>query len=208
MKIDRQLANRALAAVGQPELSAEDKSSKAYLMIKKFYLSTMLESLETVKWTSAKKRAVLEKADIENHTDFSKSFYLPIDCGKIVELTDKSFYIVEGKILYTDSVNPVLVYVTNGKISGEKVQEKKDAAEAAGLTFDEEFPEYDPPEYEAMFYQAFELRLASKLALELSGQPQLHQMLLQEAAMIEMAGYRNSLTLSAGKKKGKDWWVG
>ena len=50
---------------------------------------------------------------------------------------------------------------------------------------DDDFPDYDPPEYEAMFYQAFELRLASKLALELSGKLELHKMLLQEATIID-----------------------
>lgn len=208
MKIDRQVANRALAAVGQPEMPEEDKSSKSYLMIKKFYLSTLLEGLERAKWTSAKKRARLEKAVIENYTDFDNGFYLPIDCGNIIALSDKSFYLVEGKILYTNSTNPILVYVTNGKISEEKVREKKAAYETAGLAFDEEFPDYDPPEYEALFYRAFELRLASKLALELSGKPQLHQMLLQEAALFEQEGYRNSKTLSAGKHKGNQWWIG
>ena len=195
MNIDRALANRALAAVGQSELDSADTSSKAYLMVKKFYLTTMLESLETASWTSGKKRKVLEKAAIDNYTDFAGAYRLPIDCGKIIELTDKSFYIVEGNILYTDSNEPVLVYVTNGRIP-----------EGTGNP-DEDFPDYAPPEYEAMFYQAFELRLASKFALELSGKPDLHRMLLQEAAMIEAAGYRNSKTLSAGKKKGKQWWI-
>ena len=71
MNIDRALANRALAAVGQSELDSADTSSKAYLMVKKFYLTTMLESLETASWTSGKKRKVLEKAAIDNYTDFA-----------------------------------------------------------------------------------------------------------------------------------------
>ena len=196
MNIDRALANRALAAVGQSELDSTDTSSKAYLMVKKFYLTTMLESLETAAWTSGKKRKPLEKASFDNYTEFAGAYRLPVDCGKIIGLTDKSFYIVEGKILYTDSNEPILVYVTNGRLP--------DGMEKS----DDDFPDYDPPEYEAMFYQAFELRLASKFALELSGEPGLHQMLLQEAAMIEAAGYRNSKTLSAGKKKGKSWWIG
>lgn len=208
MKIDRNLANRALGAVGQPALQNDDKESKAYLLVKKFYLSTMLESLESIPWTSGKKRALLEKIDGENYTDYSGAYALPIDCGKIIELKDKSYYIVEGKTLYTDAAEAVLIYITNGKITKEKVEEKKQAAALLGLPFDEEFPDYDPPEYEAFFYQAFELRLASKLALELSGKPQLHQMLLQEAAMIELAAYNNTKALSAGKKKGNSWWIG
>ena len=196
MNIDRALANRALGAVGQPELNPADKTSKAYLLVKKFYLSTMLESLEMAAWTSGKKRKLLEKASVDNYTDFAEAYRLPIDCGKIIELTDKSFYIVEGNILYTNSGQPVLLYVTNGRL-----------ADGTGNP-DDDFPDYAPPEYEAMFYQAFELRLASKLALELSGKPDLHRMLLQEAAMMEVAGYRNSKTLSAGKKKGNQWWIG
>ena len=146
MNIDRALANRALAAVGQSELNSADTSSKAYLMVKKFYLTTMLESLETASWTSGKKRRVLEKAAIDNYTDFAGAYRLPIDCGKIIELTDKSFYIVEGNILYTDSNDPVLLYVTNGRIP-----------EGTGNP-DDDFPDYAPPEYEAMFYIAIPRR--------------------------------------------------
>lgn len=195
MNIDRQLANRALSAVGEPQLHETDTTSKSFLLVKKFYLPTMLESLEMVPWTSGKKRKKLEKDLSENYTDYSGAFKLPIDCGKIIELKDKSYYIVEGKTLYTDSSDAVLLYITNGKLPKEKEKPYDD------------FPDYDPPEYEAMFYQAFELRLASKLALELSGKPQLHTMLLQEAAMIEEAAYRNTKTLSAGKKKGNSWWI-
>nr|DAD70569.1 MAG TPA: tail tubular protein [Podoviridae sp. ctvSF8] len=195
MNIDRQLANRALSAIGEPQLNETDKESKSFLLVKKFYLPTMLESLEMIPWTSGKKRARLEKDLSENHTDYSGAFKLPIDCGKIIELKDKSYYIVEGKTLYTDAAEAVLLYITNGKLQ-----------EGMG-NVDDDFPDYDPPEYEAMFYQAFELRLASKLALELSGKPELHKMLLQEAAMIEEAAYRNTKTLSAGKKKGNSWWT-
>ena len=206
MRIDRALANRALSAVGQPELQEGDKVSKSYLLIKKFYLSSMLEALEIIPWTSGIKRESLKKLDIENNTDYGGAYSLPIDCGKIVGLKDKSYYIVEGQVLYTDGSKPVLIFVTNGKISKEKVKDKKDAAQSAGIPFDEEYPEYEPPEYEALFYQYLELKIASKLALELSGKPQLHQMLLQEMAIIEQAAYRNTKSLSAGKLKGNDWW--
>ncbi len=205
MYIDRKLANRALGACGEAEIKDDDYSSRAYLLIKKHYLTTMLESLERVVWTSGKKRVRLEKSDIENLTDYSTAYNLPIDCGKIIELKDKSYYLVEGQILYTDG-DAVLIYITNGKITAEKVEAKKQAAELAGLEFNEEFPFYDPPEYEAHFYSAFELRLAAKLALELSGKPELHNMLLQEAIMAEEIGYRNTKAQSAGKKKGHDWW--
>lgn len=194
MNIDPDLANRALSAVGQSRLQEGDKSSKSYLLIKKFYLQTMLESLEMIPWTSGKRRAKLIKADIENYSDFSSVYRLPPDCAKIMELTDKSYYIVEGKLLYTDAIDPILVYITNGRLpEGQEIST-------------DDYPEYKKTEYEAMFYQAFELRLASKIALELSGKEKLHQMLLQEAAVIEEAAYRNTKTLSAGRKSGKEWW--
>lgn len=194
MNIDRELANRALSAVGEPCLQEGDKSSKAFLLVKKFYLSTMLESIETTAWTSGRKRKRLEKSTAENLTGFAQGYVLPLDCGKIVELKDKSYYIVEGRTLYTDGAEPVLIYITNGRL------------ESGSGNADEDFPDYAPPEYEAMFYAVFELRLASKLALELSGKAELHRILLQEAAMIEAVGYRNSKTLSAGKKSGNPYW--
>lgn len=195
MNIDRDLANRALGAVGEPSLAEGDTSSKAYKLIKKCYISTMLESLEAARWTSARTRKSLTRQVGENLTHFAFRYHLPLDCANIIGLDDKSYYIVEGRSLYTDCAAAVLVYITNGRVSGENVQA------------DDDFPDYAPPVYEALFYRAFELRLASKIALELSGKEKLHQMLLQEAILFETAGYRNSKTMSAGKQNGKDWWV-
>ena len=195
MNIDIELANRALGSVGQSALQADDTGSKSYLLIKKFYLQTMLESLETVAWTSGKKRAKLTKIAGENYSSFGASYKLPIDCAKIIELADKSYYIVEGTVLYTDATEAVLVYVGNGRL------------EAGNEIDGDDFPDYKPPVYEAMFYRSFELRLASKIALELSGKEKLHQMLLQEAMVVEEAAYRSTKTQSAAKKRGNDWWV-
>ena len=195
MNIDRELANRALGAVGQSALMAGDTSSKSYLLIKKWYVSTMNESLEMIPWTSARKRQALVKAAVENYSDYSLVYNLPVDCVKIISLGDNGFYIVEGRFLYTDTNDAILIYNTNGKV------------EAGDEIDTDDFPDYKPPVYEAMFYRSFELRLASKIALELSGEHGLYQMLLQEAMIVEEAAYRNTKTQSAGKKRGNDWWV-
>ncbi len=206
MRINTDIANRALGLCGQSSLTVGDKASKPYVMVKKHYLSTFLESLEAIAWTSGKRRAVLKEAAGENLSGYAHAFVLPLDCGKIIELKDKSYYIVEGNTIYTDGQG-ILIYITNGKISGEAVENKKQAADAAGIPFDEEFPEYEPPLYEALFWASFELRLASKFALELSGDANLHQMLLNEAMMQEQAAYRATKTRSAGKKSGNAWWI-
>ncbi len=206
MRIDRDRANRTLGLCGQSSLSPEDKTSKPYVVVKKHYLSTFLESLEAVAWTSGKRRARLEVFTGENLTNYANAFILPLDCGKIIELKDKSYYITEGTILYTDGEG-ILIYITNGKISAAAVEKKKQDAEAAGIPFDEEFPEYEPPAYESLFWASFELRLASKFALELSGDAKLHQMLLNEAMFQEQAAYRATKTRSAGKKSGNAWWI-
>lgn len=195
MNIDRELANRALGAVGQSALPADDTGSKSYLLIKKWYVSTMNESLEMIPWTSAKTRKMLVKAAVENYSDYSLVYNLPVDCAKIISLKDNGFYIVEGRYLYTDSPDAVLIYNTNGKLEA--------STEIPG----DDFPDYKPPVYEAMFYRSFELRLASKIALELSGKEKLYQMLVQEAMLAEEAAWRNTKTQSAGKKRGNDWWV-
>ncbi len=206
MHIDRNIANRALGACGEAELEDDDFYSRAYLLIKKYYLNTMLECLEHVVWFSGKRRARLENSDIENLTDYASAYTLPIDCAKIIDLKDKSFYLVEGNILYTDG-EPILIYITNGKISDEAVEAKKKSYEDKGLEFTEEFPDYDPPEYEAHFYKAFILNLAAKLVLELSGKAELHNMLLNEALMAEEVGYQNTKAQGAGKQKGNEWWT-
>jgi hypothetical protein len=195
MNIDLNVANRALSRTGQQAIPATDTSSKSYLMIKKHYLSTVLEALAEYAWTSAKKRATLTAATGENLTEWQFSFVAPIDCAQPLQLQDNEYFVLEGSILYTDAPSAHLLYITNGRVPV-----------ASNITTDI-YPEYSLPELEPKFWEYIETRLAAKLALELSGKNELYQLLYNDAALIGQSASRASATSSAAKKNGSAWWL-
>jgi hypothetical protein len=76
-------------------------------------------------------------------------------------------------------------------------------------TADDDWPEYDPPIYEPQFYTYMQYLLASKIALRMSGNAQLSQMMLQEAAVWETAAMQNTTNndRSAQKDRNQTWWT-
>jgi hypothetical protein len=119
MNVDIALVNRALQAIGQAPISEADRTANnsTWLTAKDYYLDTMLESLEEVEWTSAKRRRELIPAGmpIQDNAEFSFAYNIPIDCAKPIELDDNEPYRIEADILYTDAKPARLLYVSNGK---------------------------------------------------------------------------------------------
>ena len=71
----------------------------------------------------------------------------------------------------------------------------------------EDYPDYAAPEYEAKFYEYVEKKLAAKFAVKLSGQPQLHARLFQEALLIKHEAVDASRAGRAAKLKESPWWA-
>jgi hypothetical protein len=120
MNADLAFVNRALLNVGNAPLSAEEcaqADNAAWAAVKAFYLSTMLESLQEVPWTSAKRRRFLAptRKPHKGNAGYPRAFDLPIDCAKPLELEDKAYFVLEGGLLYTASPAPALLYVSNGR---------------------------------------------------------------------------------------------
>lgn len=121
MIINRELVNRALLKAGQTVLTEADieNNSEAWKTVKEFYLSTMLETLTRTPWTSAKTRARLELTEgADNLSVYANMYTLPVDCARALKLNSGEPFIVEDKYLYTNDENPILLYITNGKIDG------------------------------------------------------------------------------------------
>jgi hypothetical protein len=70
----------------------------------------------------------------------------------------------------------------------------------------EDYPDYRPPRYEPKFYEYIQKTLAAKFAMKISGQPQLHVQLLQEAMLIRQEAVNASMSAGAAKLKPKKWW--
>lgn len=118
MNIDRKLCARAFDKAGEQPITEEEwgeiPEGNRVRLIKDIYHSTILEALAGTEWTSQKKRAKLVISEDENLTEYNYAYILPKDCAKPCALFDEGKYIVEGNILYTNSFDAILIYVTNG----------------------------------------------------------------------------------------------
>jgi len=71
---------------------------------------------------------------------------------------------------------------------------------------EEDYPDYAALDYEPKFFEYIEKRLAAKLAMKLSDQPQLYAQLLQEAQLIKQEAVIASRAGRAAKVKENPWW--
>lgn len=197
MNIKRDLVNRALAKAGQNPLADADIENKSltYETVKLFYLSTMLETLSTTDWTEAKTRKKLVETEEENLTTYAHKYLLPIDCSKPLQIQDNDLFIIESIYLYTNRDDAVLQYITNGKIEKEE-----------DFLLEDDFPEYKDLIYGDAFWQYIETRLASKIALKITGDIQLYQLLFSESQLLETEAQKISRSQSRSKPKGNPYW--
>jgi hypothetical protein len=119
MKLDCALVNRALLNLGMEPITPADREAEneAWRTAKAFYLQTMLEALEQVEWTSAKRRRELTPAPAPHlkNADFAYAYDLPLDCAKPIELEGREYFELEGFLLYTDAAPARLLYITTGR---------------------------------------------------------------------------------------------
>ena len=199
MNIDRELVNRALAKAGQEALKENDIQNNvlAWRTAKAFYLTTILETLSQTEWTGAKKREKLQIiANVENLNDLPYMYELPEDCAKPIALQNGEPFVVEGQFLYTAVADAVLLYVGNGRI-----------ADPAQYLDTEDYPEYRNIYMEPKFAQYIETRLASKIALKMTSDKSVYQLLYAEAVKIEDEARSASRSSGFSKPCGQKWWL-
>lgn len=200
MNINWEIVNRALNKIGEEPILEEEKKEKTSTRIRlvyDFYLSTILETLHNTAWTSQIKRTKLICAEVENLTDYENVYILPIDCAKPIALKDNSEYKVEGNFLYTNSEENILIYVSNSKkIPG--VNDEKN--------IEEDYSEYNEMNFDPLLSEYIETKLAAKMALKITGDNSIYQLLYQEAAIIENRAIKASMAHGASKDKGNRYW--
>lgn len=201
MIINHDIANRALEAAGQERLTDGDISTNSarWRLIKDNYLSIILSTLNKTTWTSRLKRARLQEADretTENLTDYSYMYVLPYDCEKPEQLKEDGLYIVEGRYLYTDEANAVLIYVSNEKRQGELTPEEEQ----------EDYPEYGNIDFDPSLQEYIELQLAAKIALKITGDKETFNLLVRQAMIIENNAKKATLEQAHSKGQGSPWW--
>ena len=197
MNIDQALANRVFAGIGDDPLTPADYAGESlrFRILKDFYLQTFLEALSEVPWTRGKKRAVLSKSDADNLSPYRYMYDLPVDCARPLEIQENAYFVAEGDRILTDRDGAALLYVTNGRIADPALCRDQD-----------NYPDYDPPEYEPKFYEYIERLLAAKLAVKLEKSPKLYETLFASAMLIKREAVAASRSAAAAKKNGNDWW--
>lgn len=237
MNVNRDIANRALAKAGQEPLVDDDitKNTARWRTIKGFYLATILETLSHASWTSQKKRASLNLYEGDNLSDYAYCYRLPIDCAKPEEISNKTEFITEGNLLYTDEQDATLLYISSGYV-GQRYQlpESQPTQESfeegvyytyddetetysSATTFDEnetyyifstdDYPAYEELNLDPMLSQFIETRLASKIVLKITGDEKLYQLLYNEALLIEQKAINTSYMHARSKAQGNVFWA-
>ena len=236
MNIDWNIADRALDKAGEEPLTDNDKANKGtrWRLIHDYYLATILETLAGTAWTSQTKRIALKQSEEENISAYFVMYELPLDCAKPVALLSEESYLVEGKNLYTDDPDAVLIYVSNGytgKYKYEKAEEQpssenfskkiyyilndegeyKEAEEYEEgviyyLRIEEDYPLYDDFYPDPLLSEYIETRLASKIVLKITGKTNLYQLLYSEAKLMEDRAVKASFAHGHNKDKGNKYW--
>lgn len=161
-----EICNMALARLGDSRISDINADEEKARLCKLFYEQTRDEVLREHPWTFATGRAILAAISGTNLTGFDYRYQLPLDCLYVrtmidaegetyADITDE--YRIEGRELHTD-LSPCAIKYT------KKVE--------------------NPGQFDSQFAEAVALKLASKIALKLSGKPQLEGSMLQQYLIV------------------------
>ena len=167
-----------------------------------------------------------------NLTNYFYMYPLPADCAKVVKLEHDSPYIVEGAFLYSDEEDAILLYINNywtGQYLYE-VEENPDTSDITkyyvkdtdgnyipatvyveGTTYysrvEEDYPFYSQPKLDPTLSAYFECKLASTIALKLTGAMDKYQVLYNEAQLIADNAQKKSAEMAQNRTKGNPWWT-
>lgn len=224
MNIDRDLINRALQDAGQETLDdqAINEDVTAWRTCKSFYLPLLLEMLSTSEWTSHKKRKPLDVYEGENYSKYSNAYTLPTDCSKPIEVQENDEYIVEGNVLYTNTSGAILLYISNNRRTPvdrlPEIAEDGDRYLCNGLYYqynaeiqdweviEEDYPEYDDIELSPEEAKCFENLLAAQIALKITGDPNLYQLLFGIAQNVKNEAIKQSRSQGVSCENGSRYW--
>ena len=207
MNIDRELANRIFLDIGEEMATDGDASQETlkWRVLKEYYLSTMISAVSSIPWINGKLRKALTKIDAVlpgaanpdnktvNYSPYRFMYELPVDCARPLEIQGDYFYVIENGKLLTDRDDAALLYVTNGKVS----------VPLAG----HDYPGYNLPEMEPLFYEYVEKLIASKMVMKLMpGQADLRQALFAEAMLARQEALSAIRAVSSSRSTGERRW--
>jgi hypothetical protein len=207
MNIDRELANRIFLDIGEEMATDGDANQETlkWRVLKEYYLSTMISAVSSIPWISGKLRKALVKIETVlpgaenpnqktvNYSPYRFMYELPIDCARPLEIQGDYFYVIENGKLLTDRDDAALLYVTNGRVS----------VPLEG----HDYPGYNLPEMEPLFYEYVEKLIASKMVMKLMpGKTDLRQALFSEAMLARQEALSAIRAVSSSRSTGERRW--
>lgn len=168
---------------------------------------------------------------VTNLTEYKNDYILPDDCAKPEQLIDNEEFIIEGRRLYTDAENAVLMYISNANISRSiEIEENGDLYlvlddngnlywngegdtpydienDHLYFTQQKEYENFGELNADPMLEEFLETRLAAKIALKITGDKETYQTLYSESLIIEQQAEAGTNTHAKSKKNGNPWWT-
>jgi len=188
VQTEAEICNMALSRIGEVRISdLSDLSEEAY-QCKLFYYQTRDEVLRDYPWNFAGLEAELAPLSDTNLTPFEYKYQLPLNCLNVrilIDIAGESYadledeYRVGGRAIYTN-VSPCAIRYT------QKVE--------------------DPGLFDSCFVEAFALKLASKIAFNLTGDRALEADMLQQYITFQPVAKSLDGFESRNKKKKKKYW--
>jgi len=84
--------------------------------IKEMYLTTFLEALTEIDWTSARRGRRLIKTRIKSvYRPYEYEYALPLDCAKPLRIQGGALFEVIGRSIFVEEPKAILLYITNGR---------------------------------------------------------------------------------------------
>lgn len=145
----KEIADMALALLGQESLSTYEENSRNGRAIRKFYSLSRIAALEDGKWSFATKRATLAPTVAAPEFDWTSKFTLPSDFLRIQHVRSSSGTNLSPDIDFT---------IENGELLCDK-----DTIRVI-YTFDQT----DLTKYTAKFLELFAAKLAAKACYEIT----------------------------------------
>lgn len=178
---DTDIANYALAHIGEPKISSiDDTGSKEARICKQLLTPIVQETLRKHRWNCAIKRATLSAlVETPNH-HYTTLYQLPADFMRLLELNGEpasdsdEFYEIEGKRIATNSDEAEIRYVAEIEVS-----------------------EFDP-----LLVKAVAMELASSIAVPLTAKLEL-QTQCKNLARIAISDARQVDAIEVGSREGR-----
>ncbi len=174
MTTDTDLANHALALLGETEISAiSDQSSKNARTCLKFCAASRVEVLRMGRWNCATKRSALTEAFPVPAAGYAHQFQLPTDFLRLMDVNGEAvkngseYFEIEGRQFLTDETKIWIRYIADVNIGA----------------------------CDSLLQTAIAVRLAGKISIPISGRIE------QANAMEELFQRRLSEALGADSKE-------